>query len=922
MLTFLSFLLRCFYLAKIRARFATDNTECTTRQQDLITLDSLISDLRFNMELAMVQSATTQANLALAELRLNRIKPEMRCSVGRHTRWSKSYVAMTNAQAATLPPPKSLETLLRTWTMLGNCRNDANSCPAAKSNHYCLVAATYQNISTILLRHPELPQENISNSLQVLFPDTKDMETSTLQMVNVLLRKALATYKLAATAIPEEYLSGIWTSGHNGQTELASGGGEESDCIAQASETYIRLASFCDDLIRQHEESHSVVPLPEPVSSLAVLVMRFSLRAMRLGSHEARSRFPRLLQFLTAFPNQTFDIMIDEVPRMACWQFLPWLGQLVPLLDRAEAPAVRGILDAIAEAYPQALAYPLRISSDGFHFPDTPEGQEAHAYVERLKSSLDKDGMIARFIRELQQLNNPDLIFKDWTSDIMAELEKPQRNKEHLVASFLKMYANVGDNQAPAIGPWRCNFAKKYGQELKKIFGTDGTKLADMTVEEFTRSYRDLWIKMQSSTSRAEPGNLKEYSPWLSQFQPGHEGPQLEIPGQYTGHSKPQPEYHVKITGFDERVQIMNSIRKPKCLVLRGDDEREHKFLVKGGEDLRQDQRIQQLLGIMNNTLGCSASATIGGLPLITYTVIPLTTSPSGPAEHFNRWIHKFGKNATAYLNMYSKSTREEVLKSFRQREALVPACLLRRSLLSLAISAEAFLTLRASFARSLASMSAAHWLLGIGDRHLSNIMLSHDSGCLIGIDFGHAFGSATQFLPIPELMPFRLTRQILGTLQPFGEAGLLRASLSRSLRRLRTHPDLLLSTMQVFITEPSLDWKGFELKQLRRGGQWTELVDTTEVDWFPRQKISIARRKLEGANPAAITCEELKLGHSTSSALCALLAVAKGDPTHNVRARLQDTNLSPEDQADCLLDQATDPNILGRTFVGWEPWM
>ena len=74
---------------------------------------------------------------------------------------------------------------------------------------------------------------------------------------------------------------------------------------------------------------------------------------------------------------------------------------------------------------------------------------------------------------------------------------------------------------------------QKYGQELKKIFGTDGAKLADMTVGEFTSAYGDLWIKMQSSTSRAAPGNLKEYSPWLSQFQPGHEGPKLEIPGSY-----------------------------------------------------------------------------------------------------------------------------------------------------------------------------------------------------------------------------------------------------------------------------------------------------------------------------------------------------------------------------------------------------
>ena len=41
----------------------------------------------------------------------------------------------------------------------------------------------------------------------------------------------------------------------------------------------------------------------------------------------------------------------------------------------------------------------------------------------------------------------------------------------------------------------------------------------------------------------------------------------------------------------------MSSIRKPKRLVIRGDDEREHMFLVKAGEDLRMDQRIEEVSG-------------------------------------------------------------------------------------------------------------------------------------------------------------------------------------------------------------------------------------------------------------------------------------------------------------------------------------
>jgi len=41
-------------------------------------------------------------------------------------------------------------------------------------------------------------------------------------------------------------------------------------------------------------------------------------------------------------------------------------------------------------------------------------------------------------------------------------------------------------------------------------------------------------------------------------------------------------EYHVTIVGFDERVQVMSSLRKPCRIIIRGSDEKDHSFLVKG----------------------------------------------------------------------------------------------------------------------------------------------------------------------------------------------------------------------------------------------------------------------------------------------------------------------------------------------------
>lgn len=76
----------------------------------------------------------------------------------------------------------------------------------------------------------------------------------------------------------------------------------------------------------------------------------------------------------------------------------------------------------------------------------------------------------------------------------------------------------------------------------------------------------------------------------------------------------------------------MASIRKPKRIVIRGHDEREYPFLVKGGEDLRQDHRIQQLLQVMNSVLAHDAACGQRGLQVTTYHVVPMTSRCGCPS--------------------------------------------------------------------------------------------------------------------------------------------------------------------------------------------------------------------------------------------------------------------------------------------------
>ena len=63
-------------------------------------------------------------------------------------------------------------------------------------------------------------------------------------------------------------------------------------------------------------------------------------------------------------------------------------------------------------------------------------------------------------------------------------------------------------------------------------------------------------------------------------------------------------------------------------------------------------------------------------------------------------------------------------------------------------------------------------------------------------------------------------------------------------------------------------------------------------------------------------------LGHKSNPWYKPMEAVCLGDEAVNIRAREPESGLSVESQVACLIDQAMDPNILGRTYTGWEPWM
>ena len=97
-------------------------------------------------------------------------------------------------------------------------------------------------------------------------------------------------------------------------------------------------------------------------------------------------------------------------------------------------------------------------------------------------------------------------------------------------------------------------------------------------------------------------------------------------------------------------------------------------------------------------------------------------------------------------------------------------------------------------------------YILGLGDRHISNILIDKSSAEVVHIDLGIAFDQG-RLLPTPELVPFRLTRDIVDAMGVTGTEGVFRRCCEETLSVLREHRESLLTIMEVFLHDPLYQW-------------------------------------------------------------------------------------------------------------------
>lgn len=119
---------------------------------------------------------------------------------------------------------------------------------------------------------------------------------------------------------------------------------------------------------------------------------------------------------------------------------------------------------------------------------------------------------------------------------------------------------------------------------------------------------------------------LEAFAPWLQQYHWLLGNDCIELPGQYTGESRPNIRTNIKIVRFDAKVKVFPTLRRPIKLSMLCSDGKTYDFLVKYGEDLRQDQCIQQLQRLFADQLANDKNCRSHNLSIETYKVIPISS--------------------------------------------------------------------------------------------------------------------------------------------------------------------------------------------------------------------------------------------------------------------------------------------------------
>lgn len=486
-----------------------------------------------------------------------------------------------------------------------------------------------------------------------------------------------------------------------------------------------------------------------------------------------------------------------------------WLEVIPQLIARINQPnsrvrqSIHNLLADVGRAHPQALVYPLTVAMKSA--PNTRRSRSAIQIMDSMRQHS------ARLVEQADIVSH-ELIrvavlwHEQWHEGLeeASRLYFGDRNIEGMFATLAPLHDML--DQGPETLR-EVSFAQTFGRDLQEAREWCYTYRQSGDVGDINQAW-DLYYQVFRRISRQLPQlNALELT-YVSPNLLNAKDLDLAVPGTYQS-GKPV----IRILAFEGTFNVISSKQRPRKLSLHGSDGTAYTFLLKGHEDIRQDERVMQLFGLCNTLLTNDSESYKRHLNIQRYPAIPLSQNsgligwvPNQDTLHV--LIREYRESRGILLNIehrlmlqmapdYDNLTLMQKVEVFGYALDNTTGQDLYRVLWLKSKSSEAWLERRTNYTRSLGVMSMVGYILGLGDRHPSNLMLDKITGKIIHCDFGDCFEVAMHRDKYPERVPFRLTRMLTYAMEVSNIEGSFRITCENVMRVLRDNKDSLMAVLE-----------------------------------------------------------------------------------------------------------------------------
>ncbi|MCJ1313627.1 Serine/threonine-protein kinase tel1 [Agyrium rufum] len=357
---------------------------------------------------------------------------------------------------------------------------------------------------------------------------------------------------------------------------------------------------------------------------------------------------------------------------------------------------------------------------------------------------------------------------------------------------------------------------------------------------------------------------------------------------------------------------LASGISMPKIVTAVASDGKKYKQLFKAGnDDLRQDAIMEQVFAQVSSLLRTHRSTRQRDLRIRTYKVLPLTTTagiiefvsntvplhdylmPAHQRHYPNDLKTTICRKAISDAQSKSVETRVKVFKQVTEKFNPV----MRFFFMERFENPDEWFARRLAYTRSTAAISILGHVLGLGDRHGHNILLDEKTGEVVHIDLGIAFEQG-RVLPIPEVVPFRLTRDLIDGMGITKTEGVFQRCCEFTLEALRAESYTIMTILDVLRYDPLYSWSSspLRLKKVQQGAEQGDEDAKAEEAADQENKV-----KREGGG------EERKENEP-----------GEADRALEVVKKKLSKSLSVTATVNELIQQATDVRNLAVLFCGW----